>query len=157
MRSTLIVWYCIVLHACYGAGVLIDPGVAKIAALGSTSSLIGTYPTGFAMLAIAGLAAIGLLWHREGSLRGLLGVAWQQMFLIAGAVSAVHSAVVGHYPDGTVKPWLFIAVDQSPAVLIAAAHTWQIAGLFLSRPPTLPRECSLKGCPILQQMRTDAR
>lgn len=59
-----------------------------------------------------------------------LGTRWaaywaipQQLVLLMSTLTAVHAVLLGQYPDGTIRPSMFILADQLPAILVTVLHT----------------------------------
>jgi len=56
----------------------------------------------------------------------------QQILLLHSSISIVESAIRGHYPDGTIKPGVFIITDQLSLIFIALKYTY----LLITNPST---------------------
>ena len=57
----------------------------------------------------------------------------QQFLLLVSAGGGVTAAALGHYADGTVRPWEFILGDQLPVILVAFLYTTAILALGRAR------------------------
>lgn len=55
----------------------------------------------------------------------------QQVVLTLSADGAFDAIWLGHFADGTIRPWGFILADQVPALAIAAAHTVAILAHYM--------------------------
>ena len=47
----------------------------------------------------------------------------QQALLVIAASGAAGAVLQGSYPDGAVRPWIFILADQVGLILLAPAYT----------------------------------
>lgn len=56
----------------------------------------------------------------------------QQILLLHSSISIIEAAILGHYPDGTIKDGVFIINDQLPLVLITIKYTY----LIITQPST---------------------
>lgn len=134
-RTAWVIWYCISLHVVWGLLLLYDPAAQHVTGLSGLIRLVRVPEAGAAVfLGVGVLAGVGLCRARAGGMRGLLEVLPQQSVLVVSAVGACEAVWLAHYADGVPRPRAFIAADQVPAVLIAAAHTLALVDCFLRGP-----------------------
>jgi hypothetical protein len=87
-------------------------------------SLVGQRPWGVVVLVVTallgayGLKNPGVTWHGVGAMIP------QIVLVFMSAFSALFSAIVGHYPDGTIplSPHQFIGTDHLLTMLFAILH-----------------------------------
>ena len=86
---------------------------------------LGRWGAFAALSVITGMAIVG---SRYGLSRntGLLLVLPQQAALVMSAVSVAGLIAGSHYADGVIRPWEFIAADQSGGIILAVMHTGAI-------------------------------
>lgn len=115
----LVIVYAICLHLSWAVALLLSdhpiqttPTAYMFRAVGQNRS--AAIYIGVALMTVAGLFRPG--WP------GLLLSLPQNAILALGAASGIASALVGHYPDGVIRPGLFILVDQMPMILVAVLH-----------------------------------
>lgn len=119
-RPWLIVPLCAVIHATYALIYLLAPAVAHITALHLLHDLIGPLMAPV-LLAVAVLSLTPLAVHSPAWAVHLF--LWPQQFvLFLMAASALEAVAFGTYPDGVVRPSLFILADQCYAPYLALAH-----------------------------------
>lgn len=127
LKYSWMLWYAVVIHIIWGVTVIANPSVMHITAI---SSLGGSqYITAAIMLGAAICAALGMIFEPENAttMRRIMFCIPQQIVLFAAASSSLDAVIRGHYADGTVRPWLFILADQSPAIVAAILHTIAVA------------------------------
>lgn len=79
-----------------------------------------------------GVSAIaGSLVERRLSLMSLLLIIPQQLTLLLSALGACFAISASAFADGVVRPRLFIAADQLPAILSALFHTCAIVETYM--------------------------
>jgi hypothetical protein len=115
------------LHTLWGLLLLAGIDVGDITALASVirGTDINNKFFGVYLLVTAGLAFSQTLTPSTGKLRYL----WffpQHLLLIRSALSAFEGAYFGQYPDGTIKPGIFILADQLPIVFIMLMYTYLV-------------------------------
>ena len=116
----LVILVCAVLHITYGLVLWVKPEAADIAALHLVQDLAGPF-TASLLILVGGLALMPR--YLEMSRWRMQWYIWpQQTVMLLMACSALWAAYNGAYPDGTVKPPLFIFTDQCWTVYLAIAH-----------------------------------
>ena len=131
----MILWYAVAVHTIWGLLMLLVPGanVGHITAASATTYVLGdsVYLHGGLLLAASALACIGL--RRAIRVRDLFGmllfVPQQALMMMAGA-SATQCCLHSAYADGVLRPWAFIAADQSPTMILALWHTYALVAKF---------------------------
>lgn len=115
----LVLVYAIVLHALWGLLLIVSPSLLLTTPM---AYLLRAMPQDIAGLVLVGVALGGLWGLKHPGWKGLVAATPQNFMLFVAATSGVASAVMGHYPDGVVRPALFILTDQLPTILVAALH-----------------------------------
>lgn len=82
------------------------------------------FVTAAVLLAASAMAVRGV--GKRGTRLGWFLLLPQQLLLMVTALTAFVAVAVGHYADGVVRPRLFIAADQLPAVIAALCHTFAV-------------------------------
>lgn len=119
-RSSLIVWYSVLLHLIWAVSYFEDYGTASVTAVSALVIWIPDHLIGIVLLIVALLAGIGVV-RGEGRIPALLMLPQQFiMFLCAGG--ALQAMWLGQFADGVQRSHWFLAADQSPAVLAAFLH-----------------------------------
>ena len=122
-RPWLIVPVASALHMTYGLGLLADTtayDVPNITAVYIIAWLFGGI-TPFVLFGVASLALLPMF--RRMYARNIQLCLWpQQLLLCLMAGSVLLASAHGQYPDGTVKNWLYILIDQAWAIYFMAAH-----------------------------------
>lgn len=73
------------------------------------------------------LVAGAALWgNRIRGLPGFFLLLPQQFFVLVSLGGAIVAVLAGQFADGTVRPWGFIAADQSWTLLVAVLHSWAL-------------------------------
>lgn len=160
----LVLWYALVLHACWGIVLVFDESAQHATAVaylnrwcllllnetpkplpvpGAVGDLVLLPPAyhllSFLLLAVSGLALLAITHGRRFPFQGLELLLPQQFFLTMSGVGAVEAVCTGRFADGTVRPWALILCDQLPALLAAALHTLALLDYYLwGRPKKLP-------------------
>ncbi len=129
MKNTLtrwIIWYGVIIQFIWGSLITLSPDPLKITALGTLYRFV---PEGLNyLLVISGILALwSLLSKNKYAFFALIP---QQILLLMAAGSALNSILLSSYADGVLHPRLFIAADQSPAILIAILHIFAILELY---------------------------
>jgi hypothetical protein len=119
-RPWLIVPMVAGIHLHYAVGYFLDRGVAEITALYFANILFGwTLP--YILIAVAITALLPMAINLSPHWVHLC--LWPQQFLVfLMMLSAAVAASNGAYPDGTVKPGIFISTDQCFTFWMMAAH-----------------------------------
>lgn len=68
----------------------------------------------------------------------------QQFTLLVSSFTAVQATILQSYPDGTVRPWDFILLDQLPLIILALTYSiviiWPAFALTFQKPSTRQRQ-----------------
>lgn len=124
-RSVLVLWYAVALQGLWGVALLVSSNALRPTPLGPVTYAMPHRLAGAIYVATSALAAMAL--RRSWSpARDMLALMPQQALLILSAVGSAQAILAGHYADGVPRPHLFILIDQSPAVLMAAWHSWSV-------------------------------
>lgn len=109
------------LYTIWGVGLVSGLPIELITPINAniTDIMGDPFTLGCIMLVSALLAQGGHLFKGELDFMWLLP---QQVLLSSSAFSAILSSSQGHYPDGTIKPPVFILADQLPMVILALVH-----------------------------------
>lgn len=119
-RPWLIVPLCAGIHATYAIAFIASPAVAGITALHLLYDLTGNLMW-LALLIVAATALVPMVTAMPAT-RVHLFLWPQQLVLFMMAASAIEAVVRGTYPDGVVRPAMFILADQCYAPGLALAH-----------------------------------
>lgn len=98
---------------------------------GVISVLGSRYVAAFALAASAALAMV-VAWlyrssrHSPATRTMTLGLVPQQFLLLLSALSGIRAIIAGHYADGVIRAWQFIAGDQLPVIVVALLYTTAI-------------------------------
>ena len=126
MRTSFIVWYAVLQHVFWALLLVIDPRAAWCTGLHSILDIFsGSVSSSIAMLVLATITSMVALFMQMSLLRFMLLIPQQLILLISG-IGAIHAMRLSQFADGVVRPWAFIAADQTPYVLVAALHTLAI-------------------------------
>ena len=130
----MLVLFVSLMHMWWGILLLLNGGALHIAATSALLEIVGPgHSTARAITyIIAGILPSILLW-RPGSVAGLLSVLPQQFLIILSAISAIVAITAGRYPDGTIRPALFIAMDQGIYIIAAVLHAMETADRYTER------------------------
>jgi hypothetical protein len=106
------------------------PGAGRATPVNPVSSLLSYRALAVAVFLGAAVAAQVAMWFhfhpRHAFLPDrflVLALLPQQFLLLVSAFGGIRAAVLGHYADGTVRPWQFIVADQLPVILLALIYT----------------------------------
>ncbi len=113
--------YAIFLHLAWGVVFFATTHKIVTTPTSFLTGQVGQVRAGVLYFFASGFAFWGL-W-RPG-LKGFAVTLPQNALLLMSGTTAILSASLGHYPDGVVRPTVFILVDQMPAVLAAILHCW---------------------------------
>lgn len=142
MRYRLIIWYGIILHFFVGLGALLDKSSIGASNINATALLLGTHYAGWVFIFVAVSGLVGL--YKLNGIMSLLFFIPLQFTMFASAVAAVQLAFAGHYADGTVRSFWFIANDQMPNFLTCIAYTFALIEHFtqgIREKETADHEC----------------
>jgi hypothetical protein len=90
--------------------------------------------TSLLLITASTMSVISLIkFQKEHRDLGLLLILPQQFLLLVSMGGAIEAVVKGVYADGTVRPSVFIFVDQFPAILIACFHTLAIFDIYSTK------------------------
>lgn len=119
--------FCVVkltsaLYIIWGVELILGLPVALITPIYSNISDFGLSELTMGVIGVlSGLSALLSFAFRRGHL-GFLWLMPQQCLLASSAFNAISSAGLGQYPDGTIKPPIFILSDQLPMIVLALLH-----------------------------------
>lgn len=116
VQGNIFMLYAILLQGITGILLLLSPDSIQVARLGVFNYIFPTILGAILMISAAILAAIGLFYKKRVK-KWYLFFFPSLFFLILSTVSALIYIVEGQYADGTVRPSIFILVDQLPALL----------------------------------------
>jgi hypothetical protein len=121
----LIIRSVCMLQAIWGMLLLLNYDIAEITALAVNIQKIGIeqHVLGLVMILASILAFTRTFWGTKSPNWNVLFFIPQQLLLVSSAVGALESAWLGYYPDGTIKPGMFIFADQLPMILLAMKYT----------------------------------
>lgn len=118
----MLVLFVSVMHVFWGVMLLLNGGAIGTTATSVFRQLVPNYGLRALIYLVAGLLPSVLIkW--PGSLAGLFSCLPQQILLIFSAISATVAITSGHYADGTVRGWIFIAADQAIYILLAVLYS----------------------------------
>lgn len=119
-RPWLIIPMASALHYTYASALLMEPSVSRITAV----HLIERWLDNYAPLALAFVATLALVpMFKKMRAENIHLCLWpQQTLLFLMSASAIHATITGSYPDGTVRPFWFIAADQCYTVIFTVGH-----------------------------------
>jgi hypothetical protein len=121
VRPNWIIWFAVALHTTWGCLLLASSepyGATALHAFGGIPRLA----MAVVLFLASGLAAWGVTRHPP-SLRSLVALLPQQALLTISAYAAVVAVIEAHYPDGVIRPRMFILADQAPAIIVLILHT----------------------------------
>lgn len=121
----MILWYAVALQSLWGAALLVSSHALRPTPLGPVTYAVPHRLAGAVFLATSALAATALRRSWPPA-KDMLALMPQQALLVLSAVGSAHAIFAGHYADGVSRSHLFILIDQSPAVLMAAWHSWSV-------------------------------
>jgi hypothetical protein len=106
------------------------PGSGRATPVSPLSSLLSYRAAAVAVFLGAVVLAQAAMWFHFHPRHALLpdrflvlALLPQQFLLLVSAFGGIRAAALGHYPDGTVRPWQFIMADQLPVILLALIYT----------------------------------
>lgn len=118
------------LHVAWSVLLGINPAAGHATPVQPVTDVCGGRYGAIAALGVTSALALGAAWqHRrlqDRSWLRALALVPQQFLLLVSATGGITAAVLGHYADGTVRPWPFILGDQLPVVLVAVLYTTAI-------------------------------
>jgi hypothetical protein len=118
-----ILWFAVFTHMLWGILLLFDPRAEWVTALSFTASLIpGDAVEPWLYISVSVLSAVSLLRNKI-DLTDLSIMIPQQFILYLSAGGAIKAIMSSSFADGVVRPWAFIAADQSPYIFMAIIHT----------------------------------
>lgn len=124
-KAVLILWYAVFLQGLWGVVLLLSSKPLRPTPLGPVTFAMPHRLAGAIFVAASILAAVALRRNWSPA-KDMLALMPQQALLILSGVGSAHAIIAGHYADGVSRSHLFILIDQSPAVLMAAWHSWSV-------------------------------
>jgi len=116
------IMYVTALHLCWATLILVSPATEATTPLQALVNLFGEGRILSAMFLVgAAFATVGAYY--PSTLVGVMCMLPQQALLVIAASGAAEAVVRGSYPDGVIRPWIFILADQVSLILLAPAYT----------------------------------
>jgi len=116
------IMYVTALHLCWAVLILMSPVTEVTTPLQALVTLFGEGRALSAMFLVgAAFATVGAYY--PNTLIGVMCMLPQQALLVIAASGAAGAVLQGSYPDGAVRPWIFILADQVGLILLAPAYT----------------------------------
>ena len=112
------------MHLIWGIGLVISDTLPLVTGLNHIFLL--TNDAGISallLMAVAVVAIFGLAVTPQRSMYRLVVLVPQQIFLVLSMTSVMQAVVSGMYPDGVVRPHMFILMDQTPMILLVIGYT----------------------------------
>jgi hypothetical protein len=128
-RRNWMMIYALVLHGVWGLQLMFSEAPLRTTALGDFP-IRNPYLAGLALLAVTGMAWVGVHRASDLSLRGFALVLPQQFLLMMSSFTAMTCVAHGSYWDGTVVPRAHLFADQLPSILAMLLHTGALVDWF---------------------------
>ncbi len=120
-REPYVIWFAILLHLLWTVDMFTDPLAGQATAPFAVKVLLGSAAPYLLFLGCL-LAFIGMTVQRRG-LTTLLCLP-QLFILCVSAYGAISAIMTSHFADGVIRPRMFIASDQEPAIILAVLYVW---------------------------------
>jgi hypothetical protein len=121
------------MHVLWGVLLMVHRGSIDTAATSLFRHIAPCYQFRAIAYIVSGLLPLVLLrW--PGSILGLFSCLPQLIMLLMSGVSAITVITAGAYADGTVKPPIFIAMDQAIYILLAILYAFETLDRYHERP-----------------------
>lgn len=122
MLMSLMILYAVSLHILWGISIIFEPSASKITATAFLSEMFNSNLLIGTIYIIIGILASFSLFGRPKKWKLIMAL-FQQALLIQSSFSALKCMIYGQFPDGVVRPTLFILADQSSIILAMILHS----------------------------------
>lgn len=128
----MIVCLASLMHILWGIVLLVNQGAIHITAASTLYQMTGSahYDLRALIYLISGVLPAILVLRPHWNLAGLLASAPQQILLLLAGIAAVTAVTSGTYPDGTMRSWLFILMDQGLYILFPILYAFETLDRF---------------------------
>lgn len=133
-RFPLIVVYAIGLHMLWAVMLMFDRSVSGVTAVWALTIFLSR-PVCIVLLIVVAMMASMAAFMLKNKHAAAMFMIPQQMVLFLSAGGAIEAMVASKFPDGVLRPSVFIIADQAPVVLaafchmMATLHVWKGSGV----------------------------
>lgn len=135
----MIVCFASLMHILWGVLLLLNQAGLHITATSTVFDLVPNYATRVVLYLAVGILPLVIAVKPRWTLSGLLACFPQLVMLVLSGIAALTAVTSGMYPDGTVRLWLFILMDQGIYMILPVMYAIETLDRFHDQSAAHPK------------------